>query len=123
MSALALVAADQALTLQPAQAEALFNRALALEALGIRFAAADSWRRYLEVDPSSSWAVEARERQRAAEMPTRDKAWKAAETELARASDRGDVAAVERSSTAFHRTPAQRVSHIFAALGRSIHGR
>lgn len=96
MSALALSATDRALALQSAQPEALFNRALALDALGLRFAAADAWRRYLEVDQRSAWAVEARERLRAAEMPTRDKAWKAAEIELARASERGDVAAVER---------------------------
>ncbi|MDP9190814.1 MAG: CHAT domain-containing protein [Acidobacteriota bacterium] len=96
MSALALAAADQALTLQSAQPEALFNRALALEALGLRFAAADAWRRYLHEDQSSSWAVEARERLQVAEMPTRDKTWKVAEIDLADASKRGDVAAVER---------------------------
>jgi len=58
---LALAAADRALQLDPALAEAHFNRALILERLGLRDAAARAWRRYLEVDAGGPWSVEARE--------------------------------------------------------------
>ncbi len=52
-------AADEALKREPTSPEARFNRALALEALGSPEAAA-AWRRYLEGDPDSAWAGEAR---------------------------------------------------------------
>lgn len=55
----ALVAADAALRLDPALPEALFNRALILEHLGLRDAARTAWQRYLAADPSSPWAREA----------------------------------------------------------------
>lgn len=57
----ALASADRALAVDPQLAEALFNRALILERLGLRDLAAEAWRRYLAADPSSSWAREARE--------------------------------------------------------------
>ena len=56
----AIAAADSALILNPQSAEAHFNRALAIEKLGLRDAAAEAWRRYLEIDPGSAWADEAR---------------------------------------------------------------
>ena len=40
----------------------LFNRAVALEALGLREMAVDAWTRYLALDGTSSWAVKARGR-------------------------------------------------------------
>ena len=55
----ALVAADAALALEPAMAEARFNRALILERLGLRELAVDAWRQYLETDSASDWAAEA----------------------------------------------------------------
>lgn len=57
----ALAAADRALRLEPRLPEALFNRALILEHLGLTAEARHAWERYLEVDPSSPWAAEARE--------------------------------------------------------------
>lgn len=96
MTALALTAADRALALQPTYAEAVFNRALALDALGLRFASAAAWRRYLELDSASAWAVEARDRLTAAEVPTREEAWKNTRPDLENAVDLGGVAAVER---------------------------
>lgn len=57
---LALSDVDHALRLDAKGAEALFNRALILEALGWREAARQAWERYLEVDPAGGWSAEAR---------------------------------------------------------------
>lgn len=56
----ALAAADAALRMDPNLAEALFNRALILERMGLAQEARKAWQRYLEVDASSRWAGEAR---------------------------------------------------------------
>ncbi len=56
----ALAAADEALRLDPNLAEALFNRALIVERMGLVDEARNAWTRYLAVDPSSKWADEAR---------------------------------------------------------------
>lgn len=58
----ALAAANFALRLRPAMPEALFNRALILEYLGLETQAREAWDRYLAVDPHSAWAAEARDR-------------------------------------------------------------
>lgn len=58
----ALAAADRALKLSPRLPEALFNRALALERIGMIEDARTAWKRYLEVDGGSGWAAEARRR-------------------------------------------------------------
>lgn len=57
----ALMAADAALRLEPKLAEALFNRALVIERLGLRDLAREAWEHYVSVDTDSRWAVEARE--------------------------------------------------------------
>jgi CHAT domain-containing protein len=57
----ALAAADMALRLHPKLAEALFNRALIVERLGLRDQARAAWDRYLAVDSRSEWAAEARQ--------------------------------------------------------------
>lgn len=57
----ALASTDRALAIDARLAEALFNRALILERLGLRGEARAAWQRYLEADPSSPWANEARE--------------------------------------------------------------
>jgi CHAT domain-containing protein len=56
----ALAAADRALALDPEYAEALFNRALMLQRLGFRDDALIAWKRYLDFDAGSGWAIEAR---------------------------------------------------------------
>jgi CHAT domain-containing protein len=56
----ALDAADRALRLAPDAREALFNRALIIERLGLTEQARAAWQRYVQIDPSSSWADEAR---------------------------------------------------------------
>jgi hypothetical protein len=58
----ALAAADQALRADGNLPEALFNRALILERMGRSAEARQAWERYLQVDSSSPWAAEARER-------------------------------------------------------------
>src|SRR5216684_5858735 len=55
----ALADADHALRLVPALPDALFNRALIVEALGITEAARRAWQRYADVDPSTHWSSEA----------------------------------------------------------------
>ena len=55
----ALAAADTALRRDPKLPEALFNRALIIERLGLRDLARAAWQRYLGADPSSPWAKEA----------------------------------------------------------------
>lgn len=50
---------DRALELNSSLFEALFNRALCLEAMMAYGQAEDAWTKYLEVDPSSPWAAEA----------------------------------------------------------------
>ena len=57
----ALAAADRALAIDPKSLDAHFNRALILEALGLRQEARKAWQRYLDLDPGSPWSVEARE--------------------------------------------------------------
>jgi hypothetical protein len=58
----ALAAVDLALALEPKLAEALFNRALVLDALGRQEEADLTWRTYLSVDPASGWAAEVKAR-------------------------------------------------------------
>jgi tetratricopeptide (TPR) repeat protein len=56
----ALTVAERAAKADPRAAEALFNRALALEALSLRDQAREAWQEYLRVDSKSGWAEEAR---------------------------------------------------------------
>jgi CHAT domain-containing protein len=55
----ALADADAALRLDTRFPEALFNRALILERLGLREQARAAWKRFLSVDGGSPWATEA----------------------------------------------------------------
>lgn len=58
----ALAAAERAITSNPTLAEAWFNRALAIESIGLRSEAKQAWQDYLDHEPSpdSPWIVEAR---------------------------------------------------------------
>lgn len=58
---LALAAVDASLESAPRQPEALFNRALIIEHLGLKEPSRNAWRKYLEVDRSSGWSAEARD--------------------------------------------------------------
>lgn len=57
----ALAASDCALRLDATLPEALFNRALIVEQLGLRDNARAAWEAYLTVDATSDWAHEARQ--------------------------------------------------------------
>ena len=65
----ALEAAERALEAEPGNAAALFNRALALEWLGMDAQAAGAWRAFLAADSASGWAAEARRHLRAEPAP------------------------------------------------------
>jgi tetratricopeptide (TPR) repeat protein len=60
----ALAAANRALEQDRLLPEALFNRALALEASGLRDEAKTAWQSFLTIDDRSGWADEARTRLR-----------------------------------------------------------
>lgn len=60
----ALAIANRAIEIDPRMPEALFNRALALQAAGLRDEARAAWQAYLAVDDRSGWAEEARARSR-----------------------------------------------------------
>ncbi len=62
VTAQALSAAELARLSDPTSKEALFNRALAKERLGPPSAARQAWQDYLDLDPQSPWADEARTR-------------------------------------------------------------
>lgn len=66
----ALAAADEALRLDVTCVEALFNRALVIERLGLRNQARAAWQRYITVDPKGPWATEAERHLRALEPRT-----------------------------------------------------
>lgn len=61
----ALAAADRALAIEPDRAEALFNRALILERLGLRIDARVAWSRCLASGSGTGWDDEARKHREA----------------------------------------------------------
>jgi CHAT domain-containing protein/Flp pilus assembly protein TadD len=92
----ALAAADTALRADPKLPEALFNRALILERLGLSNEARRAWERYLEVDPSSPWAIEAREHLTGIPVTTQSSKFDRDRPLLEEAAARGDASAVRR---------------------------
>ena len=92
----ALAAADAALRIDPNLAEALFNRALILTRLGLTDEAKRAWQRYLQVDPSSSWAAEARAHLADLPASTGSSEFDHDRPLLERAAERGDAAGVRR---------------------------
>jgi hypothetical protein len=103
----ALAAADAALRIDPNLPEALFNRALILERLGLTDEAKRAWQRYLEADSSSDWATEARSRLAQLPATTHASQFEHDRPLLERAAERGDTAAVRRYVDA-HRESARR---------------
>lgn len=107
----ALASADRALRADPRFSEALFNRALILERLGMAAAARQAWEQYLRTDPSSSWAAEARERLRRLPPTTSEMQFQRDLPRLERSALDGDQAAVD---ALVHRYPQQ--SRAFAEV-------
>jgi len=93
---LALAAANRALKIDPKLPEALFNRALIVEQLGLIFEARDAWTQYLEVDPNSEWAREARARRDALPETTNQSRFNELLPQLERDAAAGDSAAVAK---------------------------
>ncbi len=88
----ALDAADRALLIAPDFPEALFNRALIIERLGLTVAARDAWNRYLQIDPESQWSDEARQRLAKLGAQTGESRFDADRPHLESAASAGDVA-------------------------------
>lgn len=109
----ALASADQALRLDPELPEALFNRALILERLGLKAQAREAWTRYLAVDGSSPWAVEARERLSRLPASTSEELFREELPRLERAAADEDAATVRAIVDAYRqqtRTTAEVVT-------------
>lgn len=88
----ALAAADRAIEIDPRSVVALFNRALALDALHIEYGAERAYSDYLSIDSAGHWADEARERREALRQETEEAAWKRILPSLDRACMNGDTA-------------------------------
>ena len=90
----ALEAAERSIEQKDAPVEAWFNRALALEGLHLVDAARKAWDDYLQRDPSSPWAVEARKRKE--ELPPAQQSTLEDDRARAQAALREGKAAVDR---------------------------
>lgn len=101
----ALDAAEEALELEPRQPEALFNRALCLEGLGLWKTAKETWELYLEEDDTSGWAEEAREHLQKLHVPEPG-VWP--KSELRAAASEGNLDQVREIVTVY-RSPARRL--------------
>ena len=93
--------ADRAWRLAPRSAEALWNRALTIDALGLIAETREAWRAYLAVDPSSEWADEARQRLAAVAPEGDADRWVAARVGLEKAARSGDGAVVRELAARF----------------------
>src|SRR5262245_53255343 len=93
---LALVAAERSVTADPLLSEALFNRALAFERLGLTARACADWVRYLSLEKDPRWSAEGERRLEALEhasLPRTQVDRRALEAAVAR-GDRKAVRAV-----------------------------
>jgi tetratricopeptide (TPR) repeat protein len=96
----ALVASDHALRLDPNHADALFNKGLALERMGLPAAAAVAWRKCLDVAAEAELTAVVRERLRVVESSKSERErWAVAETELLATPP--DPKAIERITNEF----------------------
>lgn len=112
----ALGSVNRALRIDARSGEALFNRALILERLGLRDEARAAWQRYLDVDAASPWAEEAREHLRRLSAASAHTPFEADRERLERAAAAGDGAAV-RSLVARHAERARAFAEV-EYLGR-----
>jgi tetratricopeptide (TPR) repeat protein len=96
----ALAAADHSLRLARLP-EAIFNRGLILEALGLNAAASKQYDRYRSIDPASPWSAEASKRTATLRVPTAADDWQKALPRLKDAAARGDGNAVQAIVKAF----------------------
>lgn len=78
----ALAASRQAVVLAPGDPATLYDRALALDGLGLVRLATEAWRAFLAVESSGVWADDARRRLEVLEGPQRPDLWAAVVAEL-----------------------------------------
>jgi CHAT domain-containing protein/tetratricopeptide (TPR) repeat protein len=97
----ALAAADRALERKPSMIEAQYNRAVALDALGLEHHAAEMARRYLAADTTSPWAASLRIRLKELAAPTSAERWKNSLGPLEHASEQRDTHAIAAIVNAF----------------------
>lgn len=97
----ALAAGTQALRIDPHDQAAQFNVALALERLGLREAAIDAWTRYIQADPTSPWASEARTRIARLRNRTSTDLWQGVNGELKAAAAAGNAVFVRATVSRF----------------------
>ncbi len=91
----ALASADRAIQILPTP-EALFNRGVILQKLGLRQAASRAWQRYLKTDSTSDWAGEVRERLAGQSAPNEQDLWSRDMPRLRRAASTGDIETVRQ---------------------------
>jgi CHAT domain-containing protein len=104
---LALVAAERAFTNNPLLPEALFNRALVFERLGLTARARADWVRYLSLEADSDWSAEGEEHLEALEQANLPRT-RIDRPSLEAAAARGDRAAV-RAAVDPLRQPSRRL--------------
>jgi len=93
----ALAAADEALRASPKHPAATFNRALALERLGLLDDARAGWNQFRAIEPASAWTAEASAAATRLDRDLRGQGdWSAARQELENAIRRGDLAETRR---------------------------
>ena len=92
---LALQAADRAVALAPDASETRYARAFALDNLHLSHQATAAWEAFLEVDPSSPWADEARRRLAILAQPTDSERWLTEKQRLLTAARAGDLETVQ----------------------------
>lgn len=90
----ALDASTRAASLDPHLLEALFNRALTLDRLALRYEAERAWAIYLRTDSGSAWAEFAEKRLDDSRGPLEPEAWRSKIPKLRMAVDNGDLSAV-----------------------------
>jgi len=87
---------------------AMFNRALVLETVCDRDAAAAEWRKFLALDRSSEWAAEAREHLRRDTQRPAGQVWQSDKPKLVAAATAGDIRQLESLVDA-HRYSARKL--------------
>ncbi len=91
---LALTYADRAIATNGTLREARFNRALALEHLGLARDADPAWQDYLLHEPNRAWSLEASSHMQSLRRPSYVDNWEAKKKILMYASGKGDLSSV-----------------------------
>lgn len=86
--------AARARRLDTQNSEAAWNRAVIFEAIGVVDVVRTAWSDYLRLDSTSEWAVEARDRLRAASVPALAQRWEVDRQQLLDAAAAGSVETV-----------------------------